>query len=160
MAGGRPSKYDPKFCKIAYKMSLLGAIDKDLASAFEVNEDTINEWKKVYPKFSESLKKGKEPADANVVKSLYQRAMGYKHKDLYITHHQGIIVSKDIIKHYPPDTTAAIFWLKNRQPDLWRDRQHIDHTSKDEKIGFNLLSDDELISRINSLATKGQEGGA
>jgi len=137
MSAGRPSKYDDKFCRVAYKMALLGATDKDLAEAFDTSEQTVNTWKTKHPEFLESLKKGKEVADANVAKRLYDRAMGYKHQDLYITQYQGTIVSENIIKHYPPDTTAAIFWLKNRRPDLWRDR--IDHTTGGEKLPQSLI---------------------
>jgi len=122
---GRPTKYKDEYCRIAYQMALLGAIDKDLAKAFDVNEDTINEWKKVHPEFSESIKKGKIIADGEIADRLHQRAKGYEHEDLYITQYQGEIIQEKIMKHYPPDTTAAIFWLKNRQPAQWRDKTEI-----------------------------------
>lgn len=128
---GRPSKYKDEYCRIAYQMALLGATDQELALAFNTTEQTINNWKKK-PEFFESLKKGKEAADAEIADSLYQRAKGYEHEDLYITQYQGNIVKEKIIKHYPPDSTAIIFWLKNRQPDKWRDRQ--DLTTGGEKI--------------------------
>lgn len=136
MPAGRPTKYKEEYCKIAERLALLGAIDKDLAEAFSVNEDTIYEWKKVHPKFSEALKNGKIIADVNVADRLYQRAMGYQHEDLFITQYQGNIISQKIIKYYPPDTTAAIFWLKNRRPDLWRDTKNIDHTTGGGNMGW------------------------
>lgn len=135
---GRPSKYKDEYSRIAYRMTLLGATDVELAKAFDTSEKTINTWKKNYPKFLQSLKEGKEIADSEIADRLFQRAKGYEHEDLYITQYQGQIIKETITKHYPPDTTAAIFWLKNRQPELWRDRQYHDHTSKGESIGFQI----------------------
>jgi len=119
---GRPSKYKSEYDQQALKLCLLGATDKDLADFFEVSEDTINEWKRVHESFSVSVKAGKERADAEVATKLYQRALGYSHPevDIRVVDHQ--IVMTDITKHYPPDATSAIFWLKNRQKEKWRDR--------------------------------------
>jgi len=101
----------------------MGATDKDLADFFEVSETTINNWKNQYPKFLESIKAGKEIADSNVAKSLYERAKGYEHPEVHVSNYKGAITLTPLIKRYPPDTTAGIFWLKNRQPDNWRDRK-------------------------------------
>lgn len=126
---GRPSKFDPAKIKQARKLVLLGAIEKDLADFFEVSVDTITEWKKTHPEFSASLKEAKDELDAKVVRSLFQRAMGYSHPDVHVSNYQGQVTLTPITKHYAPDTTACIFWLKNRQPELWRDRQEV--TGKD-----------------------------
>jgi hypothetical protein len=130
---GRPSKYKPEFCQLGYNYCLLGATDKGLASFFEVSEDTIHEWKKVYPEFSESLKAGKEQADAVVASSLFHRATGFSHPDTDIKIFKGRIIKTPLTKHYPPDSTAAIFWLKNRNPKQWRDKQEIEHSGVVEK---------------------------
>lgn len=123
--GGRPSKYKPEFNKQAYNLCLLGATDKGIANFFEVDEATINRWKLEFPEFCESLKEGKEHADAVVASSLFHRATGYSHKDVDIKIYKGKVIKTDLIKHYPPDSTAAIFWLKNRSPEKWRDKQEI-----------------------------------
>jgi len=120
---GRPSLYQPEFAGQAKKLCLLGATDKDLAEFFEVAESTIHLWKRDHPEFSESIKKGKVIADARVAEKLYQRATGYTCDDVHVSNYQGNITITPIKKHYPPDTTAAIFWLKNRQKKTWRDRQ-------------------------------------
>ena len=121
--GGRPSKYDPSYCKQAYKLCLLGATDKELADFFGVEEKTVNNWKEEYPEFLQSLREGKDEADANVAKKLYHRALGYVAPETKIVSYEGAITDKiDVEKHYPPDPTAAIFWLKNRNPARWRDR--------------------------------------
>lgn len=134
MEVGRPTKYREEYNDLAYKYCLLGATDEKLAEFFEVNPDTIHEWKKVYPKFSESIKKGKTVADSEVAHALYHRAKGYEHPEVDIKMFQGEIIKTDLIKHYPPDTAAAMIWLKNRQPELWKDKQEIDHTTKGESI--------------------------
>jgi len=134
MSRGRPSKYKTEYAQKAYKLCLLGATDKDMADFFEVAEDTIYEWKKVHQEFSETLKRGKLEADAVIAQKLYHRAKGYEHKELITATFQGQITDmREVTKHYPPDTTAAIFWLKNRQPRQWRDRQEIDLGNKDDK---------------------------
>lgn len=119
---GRPDTYRPEFCKQAAELCLLGAIDVDLARFFEVTEKTINAWKETYPDFRLALKKGKEVADAIIAKSLFQRGKGYTHREEKIFCYEGQIIRAETLKHYPPETIACIFWLKNRRPDLWRDR--------------------------------------
>lgn len=120
----RPSKYNPDYPKQAQKLCRLGATDKELADFFGVAESTLNKWKEDYPEFSESLKEGKALADAEVADKLYKRATGYEHAAVKIvananTGQEHIV---NYTERYPPDTTAAIFWLKNRRPDLWRDK--------------------------------------
>jgi hypothetical protein len=139
---GRPTDYREEYCEQAEKLCKLGATDAELADFFEVDESTINNWKIAHPEFFESIKKGKFLADANVADSLYQRARGYKHEAVKIFPNGGTKEDEDgnkesaplivpYIEHYPPDTTAAIFWLKNRQPKKWRDKQEIDVRTPD-----------------------------
>ena len=120
---GRPSKYRDEFADQAKKLCLLGATDEELASFFEVSRATISTWKIQHPAFLDALKAGKELADATIADSLYQRAKGYSHPDVHISNYQGVITVTPITKHYPPDPTSMIFWLKNRRPDLWREKR-------------------------------------
>lgn len=132
---GQPTKYKPEYNEQAYKVCLLGATDKDLADFFEVAESTINNWKAEYPEFLESIKKGKVSADAEIAKRLYMRAYGipvvrqqaYKVKDVsYDSDGKRIETERievvDLMQEQPPDTTAGIFWLKNRNPEHWREK--------------------------------------
>lgn len=119
---GRKTLFRKEYIEQAYKLALLGATDKQLADFFSVKEQTINNWKKDFPEFFESLKRAKEDVDSQIVKSLFQRAKGYEHDDIDIKMFNGEIIETPLTKHYPPDTTACIFWLKNRQPDKWRDK--------------------------------------
>jgi predicted transcriptional regulator len=103
--GGRPTKYEVRFNRLAYKLSLLGASDKEIADSLEVSEATLYLWKNTYPKFSEAIKNGKEKADSAIAESLYKRANGYSHKDVdikVVSDGQGqgsSIVQTPIIKH-------------------------------------------------------------
>lgn len=134
MSAGRPTAYKPEYADQAEKLCRLGATDKEMADFFDVAESTLNLWKKEHSEFSESLKRGKVIADANVADRLYQRAMGYEHDDVElkvvsIGNNQGSEVEEvKVRKYYPPDSTAAIFWLKNRRPREWRDKQEIEHS--------------------------------
>lgn len=131
---GRPSSYRPEYVEQAAKLCLLGATDKQMADFFEVSEVTFNAWKKEHPDFLKSLKENKEIADAQVASSLFNRALGYSHNEDDIRAVNGEIVITPTIKHYPPDTTACIFWLKNRQPKLWREKQPEVSETEDEQI--------------------------
>lgn len=119
---GRPTDFRDKYIEQAYKLALLGATDADLADFFEVTETTINNWKIEHPLFFESLKAGKQEADANVAKSLYNRALGYDIEEEKVFNANGSPLIVKTKKHYPADPTSIIYWLKNRQPKKWRDR--------------------------------------
>lgn len=130
---GRRTSYKEEYANQALKLCLLGATDKELAEFFSVSEQTLNKWKKDFPEFLESLKKGKNIADANVASKLYHRAIGYDFEEKHFDLKQPkkdiplqLVESKRIKKHVPADTTAAIFWLKNRQPEKWRDKKEVD----------------------------------
>lgn len=124
---GRPSVYKAEYAKQAYKLCLLGATDKKMADFFEVDERTINRWKESQVEFCQSIKKGKDLADAEIASSLFHRAKGYSCKDTKFATHEGKITdAKEFTKNYPPDTTAQIFWLKNRQKENWRDKQDME----------------------------------
>jgi len=127
--GGRPTAYKSEYNDQVFKLCLLGATDVELADFFNVCEKTINNWKEKEPEFLQSLRRGKDQADAKVADSLYNRALGYSHPETKIASHEGVITdTKEVIKHLPPDTTAAIFWLKNRQSKNWRDKQDVEHS--------------------------------
>lgn len=122
---GRPSKYKPEFAKQAAKLCALGATDAQLADFFEVAISTVALWKVEHKEFSDALMLPKAEADKKVEQSLYRRAMGYEHDETDIRVVNGQLVMTPIRKVYPPDTTAAIFWLKNRKQAEWRDK--VDH---------------------------------
>ena len=129
--GGRPTAYKEEFAEQAYKLCLTGFTDAQLADFFGVTEKTLNNWKQSQEGFLQSIKRGKDSADAEIAQSLFHRAKGYSHKDTKFATHEGKITDeKEYTKHYAPDTTAGIFWLKNRQKDAWRDKQDVEVSGK------------------------------
>jgi len=139
----RPTKYKEEYAKQAEKICRLGATDRDLSEFFEVSESTINLWKLQHEDFSESIKVGKRPADERVKMALYHRAIGYSHPDVDIKMFEGQIIKTDTVKYYPPDTTALIYWTKNRMPDEFR--QNPEDTGN---------SNDKLVEAVASLIDK------
>lgn len=128
--GGAPTKYNKKYNEQARKLCLLGYTDKQLADFFEVAESTINKWKLDHPTFSESLKAGKEMADAEVVASLYQKATGYSCKDTKFATYEGDITDqREYTKNYPPCPISIKYWLNNRQPERFRERVEIEQNT-------------------------------
>lgn len=119
----RPSDYRAKFCDKAKKLCENGATDLEVADCLNISAATLYRWKVTHPEFCESLKAGKAVADARVERSLYNRAVGYTFDSEKVFQFKGDIVRAETREHVPPDTTAAIFWLKNRKPEEWRDKQ-------------------------------------
>lgn len=127
MAGGRPPKYQKEYAEQVYKLCLLGATDERIADFFGVNVLTVHRWKKDHKEFCNALRLGKDEADAVVAQSLYRRATGYERKTVKLAQVDGTFTdSKEVIEDVPPDTTACIFWLKNRQRANWRDKQDVE----------------------------------
>ena len=128
---GRPDLYRDEFATQAEKLCRLGTTDAEMADFFGVCERTINNWKEAHPEFFERLRRGKLSADATVAERLYQRATGYSHEAVKIFNDGGTQMVVPYTEHYPPDTTAAIFWLKNRRPQQWRDKVQQEFTGAD-----------------------------
>ena len=114
------SKYQKDFPKEVQRMAEKGMTEKQIAKCLGISQQTFEDYKKQYPLFIESLKKGKRRPDEDVISALFMRAVGYSHPDVHISSYQGEVKITSIIKHYPPDTTAIIFWLCNRLSDKWR----------------------------------------
>ena len=123
----RPSKYKAEFVAQAEKLCRHGATDIEIADFFEVDVRTLYRWKGEHEVFCQALKAGKDVSDERVERSLFSRANGYEHDEVDIRVVANQVVQTPIRKFYPPDTTAAIFWLKNRRPQEWRDKQEVEH---------------------------------
>lgn len=129
-----------------------GLTDEQIAGNMGISRSTLNEWKKNYPDISDTLKKGKEVVDFQVENALLKRALGYSYDEVTKeicenakTGQTEMRVTKIVTKEIVPDTTAQIFWLKNREPEKWRNRQemHVDGTLESEKSKL-----DELIRQM------------
>lgn len=135
-----------------------GLIDKEIAQKMNVSEPTLNNYKKKYPEIKEALRKGKELVDIEVENALLKKALGYnvevqkafKIKDIIynengrkISETERIEYAKEEV-HVPADTTAQIFWLKNRKKAQWRDKVEYEKTQSVQKIHIvNDLPKDE-----------------
>lgn len=120
----RPSKYKPEFAQQAAKLCALGATDQEIADFFEVTARTIYRWKADFDEFCQALKAGKDVADERVERSLYQKAIGYEQDEvkIFMPANAAAPVYAPYRAKIAPDTTAAIFWLKNRRPAEWREK--------------------------------------
>lgn len=131
---GRPTLYKPEYAEQAKKLCELGATDQELADFFDVTDRTIYRWSAKHGEFCQALKGGKEVADNRVERSLYHKAVGYTFDSEKVFQHQGEIIRAPIKEHVPPSDTAAIFWLKNRQPEEWRDKVEHHHEGTVEAV--------------------------
>lgn len=128
---GRPTEYKAEYAEQAAKLCALGATDDEMADFFGIHRSTLYRWKLDYPEFCDAIKSAKEIADERVERSLYQKATGYDFTEeqaikIKLEQHVEKVEVVEVRKHSPADTTAAIFWLKNRRKDEWRDKQEIE----------------------------------
>lgn len=124
----RKSKYDPDITpEIAEQYARDGLTNDEIAQKLGISTSTLYNWQKKYVEFLEALKKGKQVVDAKVEKALLKRALGYDYEEIKVTvNESGQKRVEKTKKQVKPDTTAQIFWLKNRLPDKWRDKHEID----------------------------------
>jgi transposase-like protein len=119
------SKYRPEIHPdVAAFLARRGLTLREVAKELEINLKTLNRWRKTHPEFSKALDQGRMVADARVEGTLIRKALGYTYSTERMSR-SGEKVRVDVTE--PPDTTAIIFWLKNRLPEEWRDRREIDH---------------------------------
>lgn len=115
-----------------------GLSDQDIASNIGINVRTLYKWKNKSVRIRQSLKNGKEVADYKVENALYKKAIGFTAIDKVVSTKRVVEykdgkrvreISEPVVvefeRYYPPDTVAEIFWLKNRKPELWREKQEI-----------------------------------
>lgn len=153
---GRPSGYGPHMAETARKVAALGATDAEIADILAIDIATLYRWKASHQDFCEALRIGKEPIDERVERSLYQRAVGYTYDAVKIAVHAetGNTTVTPYREHVPPDTTACIFWLKNRRRDEWRDVSRQEMTGKDGGPMQTVVDGDpEKIARVLALIT-------
>jgi transcriptional regulator with XRE-family HTH domain len=149
--GGRPTLYKPDFAAQAAKACRAGFTDQELADLFGVAVSTISAWKAEHVEFSDALKAGKAEADDRVERALYHRAIGYSHEV-----EKPMVVDKDVrivtyTERMPPDTTACIFWLKNRNPEEWRDKTQVEPSWAGKKPSE--MTNEELDAAYLALLT-------
>lgn len=151
MAKGKYHKWlEPDNLIVLEAMARDGARDVDLAKKMGITTTTYYEWVKKYPVISDAIKRGKEVIDAEVENALLKRALGYKYDEQTFeskldpeTNEYVLIPTKTVRKEVVADTTAQIFWLKNRKPKQWRDKQNVEHSS--DSISQNIQTLAEVL---------------
>ena len=156
MPAGRPTKYNPVLLPLIQKLFEMGATDEEVAQACDVHRDTIYEWRKKHPEFSDTTKVGKALADEQMVNSLYKQGIGYNYDVEVKSRANPNDKSEDdgkitLTKYSPPNVVATIFWLKNRLPKRFRDRIEVEHTHTIE---------DGIRGKANELESDGTIPGA
>lgn len=136
----RPTEYKSAYAEGARKLAMLGATDAEIADFYDVDVRTIHRWKIAHEEFCHSLKAGKAQADDRVERALYHRAIGYEQEEVKIFMPAGAEepVYAPYIAKIAPDTTAAIFWLKNRRQDQWRDVARTEHSGSVKLEGVEM----------------------
>jgi hypothetical protein len=121
----RDSDFREAYIEDARERAEAGATIAELADHFGCSMPTLYAWGKKDKRFLVALKAGREHADERVEATLFQKAVGYSRTEVTELPDGS---TKTVTTHYPADTTSGIFWLKNRKPNEWRDRQEQDHT--------------------------------
>jgi transposase-like protein len=174
---GRKTIYEPnRHPKIAGALARNGCTDVEIAKLVGISRKTFYEWRKMYPDFSDIIKKGKLETDLEVENALLKRALGYEYEETEMTVSKVMVNGKEVTrpgkikktkKIIPPDVGAICFWLKNRQKDKWRDVQTreisgpgggpVELASEVAKEVAN-MTPEERQARINELITKRTAG--
>ena len=140
-----------------------GLTDEQIASNMGITPKTLYRWKEQYCQICQSLKRGKEVVDIQVENALLKRALGYSYDEVtkervldYDPSTGQVVgshmeVTKTVRKEVQSDTTAQIFWLKNRRPEQWRDKRDVSVEGEiNTNNPFKGLSTDELRKLIES----------
>lgn len=158
MPAGRPSKYKSTVPNIKQieKMAERFATNEDFEEILGIGHATFERWLEAHEEFRTAIKRGKAKADREVEKSLYRRANGFEHPaEKIFLDKDGEIVRAKYTEKYAPDTGAAAFWLKNRNPDRWREKQTIEHqgnTRPLEIIITNPADKDKIAAAVAEAA--------
>lgn len=155
---GPKSKFNDKVRETILRLLKEGKTEAQIAEVLGVCTKTISNWKGKHQELLHAVNESKLMADELVEISLYRRALGYSHPE------EKIIQTKDggldhavVTKYYPPDTTAAMFWLRNRQPKRWKEKTEGDVNVNNTVSVKDNVSDEQLDARIDALLAKKQE---
>lgn len=128
----RPTKYNSILHPaLAEAWAAAGRTEAEIAEKFGINPSTFTRWKQSHKEFRTSLNAGRALPDDKVERSLFERATGYNNPNavkIFMPQGAASPVYAPFTEHYPPDVTACIFWLKNRRPEKWREKQEVEHS--------------------------------
>jgi hypothetical protein len=147
---GRKPTWQDGNLELAKKLAMFGLTDVEMADFFGVSSRTFTRWKLSKPEFCLALKEGKEIADARVERRLYERAIGYSIQATKIVVAGGKVHCIPYSSEYPPETAAAIFWLKHRQTEKWRDKIEANQAATRYNFIGMVPTEEEWIKRYGS----------
>jgi hypothetical protein len=134
-ARGPKTGYTPQHCEEARRACMLGVTNEELAAHLGVSRSTIHNWMDEFPEFRKAVEEGKLAADARVAERLYQRAVGYERPATrFFANPDGPPTEVNYTYHHAPDTSAAIFWLRNRRREDWREQVEHRHSTSHELL--------------------------
>lgn len=133
-----------------------GLTDEQIATNMGITRSTLYEWKNKYSDISDALKEGKEVVDRQVENALLKSALGYMYDEVTEERRDDeLVVTKVVHKEVQPNTTAQIFWLKNRKRAEWRDRVENAITGADGgAVKVETLTESDVDKRIKELESK------
>lgn len=150
---GPKSSFNEKLSDTFARLTADGKTLEEIAEVLGVSTRTLNRWMGKHQELRLAVRESRLIADELVEAALYSRATGYSHPETKLFAHEGIVLSKeDVIKHYPPDTQAAMFWLRNRQPARWKEKTEGDVTVNVDAT--QKLTDEQLDAKLEALLAK------
>lgn len=152
----------PKGLDILRGLARRGLSDEDIAKSIGINKTTLYRWKAKSADISNALKEGKLVADLAVESALFKKAIGFTVTDTkttsFLDKETGELTegkSEVTTKHVLPDTLAIMFWLKNRRPDLWKDKIVEENDTTETQLNTYLTKLSDVIKSSNPTATVG-----
>lgn len=152
---GRPSGFNASLKSRIVELVEQGKTLDQVGEIIGVSRQTIHNWCGQHKDLLYAVREARQVADELVEASLFSRAVGYSHPEQKVFCDKGEIITHDMIKHHPPDTQAAVFWLRNRQPERWKEKSEGDVTVNNH-LHVDKLTDEQLEAKIAALLAKNQ----
>lgn len=156
---GRKSGFNDKIRETILRLLKQGMTEDQISEVVGVSRRTLCNWKGKHQELLHAIKEAKFAADELVEASLYSRALGYSHPEVKVfcsKDETGApeVVTHEIVKHYPPDTQAAMFWLRNRQPKRWAEKADGTDVNVTNNNNPSTLTEEQLDARIAAMLAK------
>lgn len=152
---GPKSKFSQKLGETFVRLSKDGKTLEQIAEVVGVSKKTLSNWMGKNEDLLLAVREARQVADELVEAALFGRATGYSHPETKVFIHEGCPITEEVTKHYPPDTQAAMFWLRNRQPARWKEKTEGDVTVNNT-VQAGSMTDEQLDAKIQAMLEKAQ----
>ena len=159
---GRPTKFSEKLARQIISLAEKGCTEKEIAEECGICLATLKNWKSDIPGFLAAVRAAKDVADELVEAALFHRAVGYQHPAVkfFYDSESGEVTLQSYTEHYPPDTGACKFWLSNRKPKRWRDKQVTEHQGEIKtSTNFTIINRPNGEQTVMKAEIKDDKGG-